>query len=359
MDKFFYRPKGFQDEEEKGKNEYIKATELKSKALKEIDEIDSRPYTEESLNRRDELIQTVRECNKTINRLSIYKSNRRSNISNINDADELLDLLCDQNSISNNMDRDKRSIKEFLDSKKEHKYKNFMYEESKAKNNINSGELQYAVYPKKASDSFIISNTGIEPDMAEVNYRITIRNSNSLKQEDALSFIKTFQSEALKRNIYIRCKILFEQSDGFIFYVDKNNLLELVKLLEDLKDENVYGNKVSNAINSFGHNQPFSATLGDDCYYSIAMHGVEPEGRLRSTLGGGLISTFNGYMDESLEKIYDKLFSKYESTDRINVDEFYKELITYHRNKMKMEENIPLWMSNRIYSDIHSKGMTR
>lgn len=259
------------------------------------------------------------------------------------------------------MERDKKNIQKFLECEKNNLYRNFMYEESKAENNVNPLNVQYSVDSTKSSDAFIISNTGKEPEqVSDINYRITLRNSNNLKEEDVLSFIQTFQSEALKRNIYARCKILFEQSDGIIFYVDKNNLLETTRLLEDLKDENTYGIGVTNAIKSFGNPQPFSAILSDNSYYSIAMHGVESNSKLKTTLGGGLVKTFNGYMDDCLEFVYNKLLTRYNNDiNKINIDEFYKELITYHKSRMDVGEEIPLWMNNRIYDDLNSKKLLK
>ncbi len=367
MDKFFYRPTGFQDEENTKRQEYLDTMELKSRALKEIDSIDSEPYTMKSFQRREELLEVIKECNRKLNSLSIYKpvDSGRTMINNIDfimDSDELLRLICDKNSISNSMERDKKSIQRYLDGKKVNQYKEFMYQESVGRNNVNPNAIQEAVDSKGSSDAFTISNTGIEPEKAsDINYRITLRNSNNLRNDDVLAFIKIFQNEAVKRNIYIRCKVRFEESDGIIFYVDKNNLLEIVKLLEDLKDERKYGEKVLNAIENFGNPQPFSATIGEDGYYSIAMHGAEPyDTRITSTLGGGLIHTFNQYMDICLNYVYDKLMKKYRNDiSKITVDEFYKELIEYHKTRMRTEEEIPLWMNNRIYKEINQRGLSR
>ena len=367
MDKFFYRPTSFQDDEESKKKEYLDAMELKSRALKEIDNIDSKPYTMKTYERREELLDIIKECNRKLNSLSAYKpveSSRsiRNNFQSINDSNELLDYICNRNSIANTAQRDKESINRYLDSKRNNRFKEFMYQESKGRNNVNPGIIQASVDPTESSDAFIISTTGVEPEKAaDVNYRITLRNSNILKNEDVLAFIKAFQNEALRRNIYVRCKVRFEESDGIIFYIDKNNLLGIVILLEDLKDEKRYGEKVLNAIENFGKPQPFAATIGDNGYYSIAMHGAEPYGiRIKSSLGGGLIHTFNQYMDICLNYVYDKLMKKYGNDgSKINVDEFYKELIAYHKTRMCTEEEIPLWMNNRIYKDIHSRGLSR
>lgn len=281
----------------------------------------------------------------------------KNNINGISDPDEFLKYLLEENNIYNNMESDIRSIREFLASKKNNERMNFMYEQSQGRNDVNPEKVQAFVDPTRSSDAFIISNTGNRPqDVSDVNYRITLRNSDNIKQEDVESFIQTFQQEALKRGTYIRCKIRFEQSDGVIFYVDKNNLLETVKILEDLKDDKVYGTGVLNAIKSFGSPQPFSATIGNSPYYAIAMHGVEPTSRLKSSLGGGLLRTFNEYMDDCLELTYNKLLMKYgNDASKISASEFYKEMVAYHTNRMGVGEVIPLWMNNRIYDDLNNK----
>ncbi|MBQ6285862.1 MAG: hypothetical protein IJK67_06135 [Bacilli bacterium] len=367
MDKFFYRPTGFQDEEDTKRKEYLDTMDLKSRALKEIDTIDSKPYTMKSFERREELLEIIKECNRKLNSLSIYKpvDSGRAMINNIDfimDSEELLKLIFDKNSISNSKEKDKRSIQRYLDGKRTNQYKEFMYQESKGKNDVNPDMIQEVIDPTKSSDAFIISDAGVEPEnVADVNYRVTLRNSNNLRNEDVLAFIEAFQNEAVKRKIYIRCKVRFEESDGIIFYVDKNNLLEIVKLLEDLKDEKKYGKKVLNAIENFGNPQPFAAILGEDGYYSIAMHGAEPYNtRIKSSLGGGLIHTFNQYMDICLDYVYGILMNKYRNdSSKITVDEFYKELIAYHKKRMGTEEEIPLWMNNRIYNEINSIGLHR
>jgi hypothetical protein len=282
----------------------------------------------------------------------------KNHLENVYDPNELLEILYDENSLYNNMGKDLKSIQEFIEGKKNNKYREFMYEESTAKNNVNANLIQSYVDPTRSSDAFIISDTGNMPEeVSDVSYRVTLRNSDGLKNEDVLSFIQAFKNEAQKRETYIRCKVRFNESDGIIFYTDKENLLETVKLLEDLKDEKTYGPNVTNAIKNFGKPQPFSATLGDDSYYSIAMRGVESNSRLKSTLGGGLLRTFNEYMDDSLEFAYDKLLSKYgNDPSKINAGELYKEMITYHANRMGVGEAIPLWMNNRMYDDLNSKN---
>ena len=283
----------------------------------------------------------------------------KRDLNNVYDPNELLEILYDENSIYNNMGRDLKSIQEFINGKKSNKYREFMYQESAARNNVNAEFIQSHVDPTRSSDAFIISDTGNTPEaISDVSYRITLRNSDNLKNDDVLSFIQAFKNEAQKRETHIRCKIRFNESDGIIFYTDKENLLETVKLLEDLKDEKVYGSNVTNAIRNFGKPQPFSATLSEDSYYSIAMRGVEPNSsRLKSTLGGGLLRTFNEYMDDSLDFAYNQLLSKYgNDANKINAGELYKEMITYHANRMGVGEAIPLWMNNRMYEDLNSRS---
>ena len=186
------------------------------------------------------------------------------------DPDELLEIIYDENSIYNNRDRDLKSIQEFIDSKKDNNYIHFMHLQSLGENNnVDPFTVQYSVDPTRSSDAFIISQTGSKPENDySVKYRITIRNSDKLRQEDVLAFIQAFQKEAQSRETYIRCKVLFNDSDGIIFYTDIDNLSKTIKILEDLKDESKYGSKVTNAIKNFGGPQPFSATLSNDSYYS-------------------------------------------------------------------------------------------
>ncbi len=90
--------------------------------------------------------------------------------------------------------------------------------------------------------------------------------------------------------------------------------------------------------------------------HSIVPHGFEPllDSKIRSTLGGGLIHTFNSYIDEAMRKVFNKLMLKYGSDiNKITVDEFYRELILYHANRMNVGEVIPLWVNNRIYRELN------
>ncbi len=278
------------------------------------------------------------------------------------DPDELLEIIYDENSIYNNRDRDLKSIQEFIDSKKDNNYIHFMHLQSLGENNnVDPFTVQYSVDPTRSSDAFIISQTGSKPENDySVKYRITIRNSDKLRQEDVLAFIQAFQKEAQSRETYIRCKVLFNDSDGIIFYTDIDNLSKAIKILEDLKDESKYGSKVTNAIKNFGEHQPFSATISNDSYYSIAMHGAEPKSsKIKTSLGGGLIKTYNEYIDDILDEAYNHLYVKYNGDKkRITPEELYNEMIAFHTSRMGTEEAIPLWMNNRIYEDLKSKRYT-
>ena len=285
----------------------------------------------------------------------------KRDIDDIKDSDEFLELLSEENSIYNNTERDLKRIQEFINAKKNNNIDSFMYKESYGENSVDGWLIQTSVDPTKSSNAFIISNTGNLPESDSiVNYRITLRNSKNLVTNDVLAFIQAFQNEAKQRKTYIRCKVIFEQADGIIFYTDKENLLETVKILEDLKNEQKYGANVINAIKNFGRTQPFAATLGDDAYYSIAMRGTEPKSsRLKSTIGGGLSETFNEYMNDILNQAYNHLLSKYNNdANRITATELYDEIIAYHTQRMGVGETIPLWMNNRIYQELKSKRYT-
>ena len=279
---------------------------------------------------------------------------------NYNDPNEFLDYLYHNNGVNSNYARDIRSIQRYLEYKKNNSGTNFLFEESIGYNDINPVAIQNAVDTTNSSDMFTISDSiEMKPESARtVNYRISLRNSDSIKTDEMIEFITTFKREANRRKLYIGCKVLFDSSDAIVFYVDKNNLPGTIKLLEDLKDGRTYGEKVSKAINSFGHVQPFSATLYDESYYSIAMHGAEPvDPRIISTRGGGLINTFNEYIDYALEDIYRKLLTKYNNdASRILPEEIYNCLLKYHQARMKTDEPIPLWMNNRIYKELNEQS---
>lgn len=278
------------------------------------------------------------------------------------DPDELLEIIYDKNGIYNNRERDLKSIQEFIEAKKDNQYIHFMHLQSLGeKNNVKPYLVQYSVDPTRSSDAFMISETGSKPENDySVKYRITIRNSDRLRNEDVLAFIQAFQKEAKNRGTYIRCKVLFNDSDGIIFYTDIDNLSKTIKILEDLKDESKYGSKVTNAIKNFGGPQPFSATLSNDSYYSIAMHGAEPKStKIKTSLGGGLFRTYNEYIDDILDEAYNHLYTKYNGDkNRITPEELYNEMIAFHTSRMGTEEAIPLWMNNRIYEDLKSKRYT-
>ena len=138
----------------------------------------------------------------------------KNHLENVYDPNELLEILYDENSLYNNMGKDLKSIQEFIEGKKNNKYREFMYEESTAKNNVNANLIQSYVDPTRSSDAFIISDTGKMPEeVSDVSYRVTLRNSDGLKNEDVLSFIQAFKNEAQKRETYIRCKVRFNESD--------------------------------------------------------------------------------------------------------------------------------------------------
>ena len=286
------------------------------------------------------------------------KKEIKEDLLDIQDSDELLEMLYDENSIENIMGRDLKSLEEYIEAKRHSDVNDYMYREPASSNAEDSYIIQSAVDPTRSVDAFSISGTGVvPPNDSDVNYRLVLRNSPSLKSEDVIAFLQAFQNEAQKRRTYIRCKMRLDQSDGIILYTDIENLLEAVKILEGLRNEQKYGNKVNNAIRNFGGPQPFSATLGDNPYYSIAMRGVEPSSsRIKSSLGGGLLKTFNQYVDEVLEFSYKRLLEKNgNDANKITAIELYEEMLAYHTQKMGVGEKIPLWMNNRIHKELKSK----
>lgn len=278
-------------------------------------------------------------------------------INNVHNTDELLNELFECNSLIMNEIRDKKSIADYLEKKKKGNkdymrcpFKNvnvdldFLYKNTF---NDNGSGIQISGKERKLSPSE-------QRVRGCFDYRITMRNSNDITTEEAISFINTLVSETNRRGLSLRAKNYWE-ADAFILYCDKEYLYETVKLLEDLSDSNIYGETVSNATKHFGALQPFSASLRNDSYYGISMAHSElaygDETKIKGSYGA-FGDTFNGYIEKALDNVYAKLCGKYNgNADMIDVDEFYNELVKYHKKYMLggVNKDIPLWMNRRNY----------
>ena len=279
------------------------------------------------------------------------------NINNVHNTDELLNKLVECNSLIMNESRDKKSIADYLEKKKKGNkdymrcpFQNdnvdldFLYKNTF---NDNGSGIQISGKEKRLSPSEQMVRGCFD-------YRITMRNSNDITTEEAINFINTLVSEARKRGLSLRAKNYWE-ADAFILYCDKEYLYGTVKLLEDLSDGNKYGETVSNATKHFGALQPFSAALRNDSYYGISMAHSElaygDETRIKGFYGA-FGDTFNGYIEKALKNVYVGLRGKYNgNADMIDVDEFYNELVKYHKKYMlgDVDKDIPLWMNRRNY----------
>ena len=283
-------------------------------------------------------------------------------LSQVHTSEELVDALFETNTLEANETRDKEFIAWKLQAIKDGTTMPDSYDErsgimggnplsetyfDSSDERINAGKTHYLSTEEKGY-------------RANFDYRVTIKNSSKLNYEDATAFTKTLFEELEKRGVGFAYKNHWE-SDAIILYVDENQLLDTVKVLEDLKDGTKYGQSVVNAINNFGLPISFGATISSNPYYGISMaHGEGRFGvvsKIKTSWGNvGEGATFNVYTQSVLFKnAYDNLLSKYNgNVDAITVDEMYDEILKLHREYMfgkGSTENIPLWMNRRNYID--------
>lgn len=276
---------------------------------------------------------------------------------------ELLINLYKNNNNADNISSIKEDLKKFLEFKKTHDNGSFMYQENNTyrdRSNVinqtfndNGNGIQISGQETK------YSNQELE-QRGKFDYRITLRNSDKITDEEAIAFINTLVKEANNRNLNIRAKNYWEQ-DALILYCDTQELENIILLLEDLSKNPNYGELVNNATKHFGPRQPFSITPATDSYYGISMAHCELEyGKKPTYLSGTYgqaINTFNSYMDNMLNTAYNDLLNKYNGNkDRITVEEIYQTLVDYHKKYMlgdkNSNESIPLWMNRRNYNEL-------
>lgn len=283
-------------------------------------------------------------------------------INNDIDSIELLINLCQQTNSFYGKQAAIEDIKKFLEFKK-YSNSSFMY----------SYQLNFKDRSNVIRNTFNDEGSGIQISGTEKEYtkeelskrgkfdfRITLRNSNEITDEEAIAFIKTLVSEANDRKLNLRAKNYWEQ-DAFILYCDMNDLGGTVKLLNDLANNKKYGELVNSATKHFGEKQPFSVAPNANSYYGIAMAHCElpynQKPMFLSTTYGQAVDTFNGYIDTALNTVYSQLSNKYNNDKtKINAEEMWRELNNYHKKYMVGNEasnsNIPLWMNGRNYKEL-------
>lgn len=286
--------------------------------------------------------------------------NSNINIDMLSSSDELIEELMKRNSISNNEIRDKEAILNYLNLRNSGFNSAHYYFEG---NNSNMDTAKASKYGDEAG----VMISGVErrysPEelsmRGKFDYRITMRGSNKMTTEEALAFTDTLVREARLRHLNVRMKDPWTH-DAVILYVYQDELLEVVKLLEELRNSHKYGDLVESATNHFGKIIPYSATVNDEAYYGISMAHSElryndSPRRLMGSYGGGFGDTFGSYIENvCLNKTYDELISKYHGDkNKITVNEMYQGLIIKHKNYMlgNSESDIPLWMNRRNYMD--------
>jgi hypothetical protein len=285
------------------------------------------------------------------------------NLSLVSDSDELISKLVNSNSLYANESRDKESIARYIELRKMGFRSMHYYFEGAGSNMDVSKASRYdggaVISGEEHFTQEELKNRG------KYDYRITMRGSSKTSTEEALAYVDSLIREANNRNLNLRMKDQWAH-DAVILYVNQEELLATVKMLEDLKTDTSYGTLVQDAIKHFGPVMPFSATISKDSYYGIGMAHSEgqygkTESKLRGFYGGNYGNTFGGYVEDiCLEPTYDSLLAKYNGdASKITVDEMYNGAVNRHKMYMlgNTNENIPLWMNRRNYTDY--KNMKR
>ena len=292
----------------------------------------------------------------------IVPGSHNIDLSQIHSSEELIDVLTQTNSLEANEQRDKENLAYFIEfANKNPSNIDVMYFDDRVSRCNQSEIIVNSTFNDNGSGITIsgINHKKILPDgwynyRAAFDYRITMRNSSNMNPHDAISYINTLVEEANKRGLNLRAKNYWEQ-DAFILYLQKGDLLETVKMLEDLKDSSKYGTEVSRATQSFGAPAPFGATISDTPYYTVTMsHYEDKHNNILSSTYGKAGDTFNGYIGSVFKNTYDKMLEKYNGdTSKITVDEFYDFMYEEHKKIMNIQrdENIPFWMNERNYRE--------
>ena len=218
----------------------------------------------------------------------------------IHNSDELLDALYDSNSMKNNEARDKKIVQKYLDAEKAGKRtEDFMFQQGHTNYNVGDVIVDNTVHTDSwgsviSGDPHYYTSAELKAmGRGQADYRITFKNSTEITADEGIAFVNTFVEEANKRGLNLTAKNLWE-SDALILYLEQSELADTVELLEDLKSNPKYGKLVNDATKHFGEVQPFSATVGEDSYYGIAMGQQEPSAYWSKYNNGGRASDIYG-----------------------------------------------------------------
>ncbi len=284
-------------------------------------------------------------------------------LSSIRSSDELISRLVSTNSLFANEERDKKSIERYLELRNMDILSMLYYFEGPGDNMDLAKASRYDGGAVISGEEHFTQEQLLS--RGKYDYRITMRGSNKISTEEALAYVDALIREANNRKLNIRMKDQWTH-DAVILYVNQEELLSTVRMLEDLRNDTSYGTLVQDAIKHFGPIMPFGATISKDSYYSIGMAHSEGEfgkvsSQLRGSYGGNFGNTFGGYIEDTcLAPTYDSLLAKYNGdASKITVDEMYNGAVNRHKMYMlgNTNENIPLWMNRRNYTDY--KNMKR
>lgn len=339
--------------------------------------------TSKSITLNDGKVDDVKNINKNIvhneekqdeGKKSEFDFDQDVNISMFRDSNELIEYLRQKSLSKSNIEWDKKVLSLYLEFIKINGidgglgYKDIF----DVGENYDYAEIISNSFDDGGSGRSLISNSRrrytkkqlMEMQRSNWDFRITLNNSSSIETSKAIKYVNVLVDECQKRNIDIRMKNYWER-DAIILYCYSDQLHSVVELLEDLTNEKKYGEDVSSVTKQFGPRKPFTIGLNNDSYYGISMYSNELEIGQSPTFYsdyGYVKSTYSEYSTEFLKNAYEKLLDKYDGDNsKITVDEFYNEILKYHKRYMfgdeNASENIPLWMNRRNYKELVDLGV--
>ena len=181
----------------------------------------------------------------------------------------------------------------------------------------------------------------------DYDYRISLQNSDKIKDSDIIEFINAFNVKSKNVNLKYGIKIKPNEQDLIIIYLTKDDLEKIISILEDLKTNDI--------TKKFGKRKPFTVGLDDKSYYGISMGSTKTQttSRFKNNMMskriemGKTMTEYSGYL---IDKAYESLLNKYNNIEKINAEELYQEMHNIHNMyyNFNKEDNVPLWMNENI-----------
>lgn len=278
-------------------------------------------------------------------------------INNSLDNLKILRNLLEDLKKNNNKDDDLEILREFLNKKNIDSSINgekFLYEAS-FYNNLNyftEDEFKNKVNQVLGVNNIDMSGgtkssiNGFDA-VYDYDFRITIQNSNLIKDYEIIEFLNVFKNKS--NNLKYGIKVIPNEKDLIIIYLKKEYLYEAISILEEIRKELPF-------INKFGNTKAFTTGLSKNSYYGVSM-GATKDGNSNSFINnewakrmkmGKTMTEYSGYL---IDEAFNNLMNKHKDISNISAEELYVEMHNVHNKKYNfdIEEDVPLWINEEIH----------